>query len=80
MNIFFLDKDPVQCAQWMVDKHVVKMIVETAQLLSTTHRVLDGEFIIEQKRKNGFLTIIEMIFCIKLHTLITHQQFGPDNQ
>jgi len=26
----------------MVDKHVVKMIVETAQLLSTAHRVLDG--------------------------------------
>lgn len=42
MNIFFLDKDPTQCARWMVDKHVVKMIVETAQLLSTAHRVLDG--------------------------------------
>lgn len=26
----------------MVDKHVVKMILETAQLLSTAHRVLDG--------------------------------------
>lgn len=26
----------------MVDKHVVKMILESAQLLSTTHRVLDG--------------------------------------
>ena len=26
----------------MVDKHVVKMIVETAQLLSTAHRYLDG--------------------------------------
>jgi len=27
----------------MVDRHVVKMILETAQLLSTAHRVLDGE-------------------------------------
>jgi hypothetical protein len=27
----------------MVDKHVVKMILETAQLLSTAHRVLDGK-------------------------------------
>jgi hypothetical protein len=27
----------------MVDKHVVKMILETAQLLSTAHRLLDGE-------------------------------------
>ena len=43
MNIFYLDQDPVQAAQWMVDKHVVKMILESAQLLSTAHRVLDGE-------------------------------------
>ena len=25
------------------DKHVVKMILETAQMLSTAHRVLDGD-------------------------------------
>ena len=42
MNIFYIDHDPVQAAQWMVDKHVVKMILESAQLLSTAHRVLDG--------------------------------------
>ena len=42
LNIFYLDEDAKQCAQWMVDKHVVKMILETAQLLSTAHRVLDG--------------------------------------
>jgi len=29
----------------MVDKHVVKMILETAQLLSTAHRLLDGEMV-----------------------------------
>jgi hypothetical protein len=42
VNIFYLDEDPRQCAEWMVDKHVVKMILETAQLLSTAHRILDG--------------------------------------
>ena len=42
MNIFYLSENPVQCARWMVDKHVVKMILETAQLLSTAHRVVDG--------------------------------------
>ena len=42
MNIFYLDHNPVQAARWMVDKHVVKMILESAQLLSTAHRVLDG--------------------------------------
>lgn len=42
MNIFYISTDPVQAAEWMVDKHVVKMILESAQLLSTAHRILDG--------------------------------------
>jgi hypothetical protein len=42
MNIFYLDKEPKTCAEMHVDKHVVKMILEYAQLLSTTHRYLDG--------------------------------------
>lgn len=35
MNIFVLDYDPVQAARAQCDKHVVKMIVETAQMLCT---------------------------------------------
>jgi len=46
MNIFYLNRDPKICAQEHVDKHVVKMILETAQLLSTAHRVIDGTEII----------------------------------
>ena len=42
MNIFYLDTDIKKSVQYHSDKHVVKMIVETAQLLSTAHRVLDG--------------------------------------
>ena len=42
MNIFVLDKDPVVAAQMLCDKHVSKMIVESAQMLSTAHRLLDG--------------------------------------
>lgn len=42
MNIFYISADPVQAAEWMVDKHVVKIILESAQLLSTAHRILDG--------------------------------------
>jgi hypothetical protein len=42
MNIFILDNDPVIAAQEQCDKHVVKMIVESAQMLSTVHRMLDG--------------------------------------
>lgn len=43
MNIFYLDADPILAAQQQCDKHVVKMILETAQLLSTAHRELDGD-------------------------------------
>ena len=42
MNIFVLDKDPKVAAKEHCDKHVVKMIVESAQMLSTAHRILDG--------------------------------------
>ena len=42
MNLFFLSDDPQMCAEWAVDSHCVKMILESAQLLSTAHRVLDG--------------------------------------
>ena len=45
MNIFFLDNDPRVAAEYHNNKHVVKMILETAQLLSTAHRVLDGRLI-----------------------------------
>ena len=38
MNIFFLDDDPKLSAQMQCDKHVVKMILETAQMLSTSAR------------------------------------------
>ena len=42
MNVFFLDYNPKTCAEMHVSKHVVKMIIEYSQLLSTAHRVLDG--------------------------------------
>lgn len=42
MNIFYIDTDPAKAAQMMVDKHVVKMILESAQLMSTAHRICDG--------------------------------------
>ena len=38
MNIFVLDTDVEKCAQYHVDKHVVKMILESAQMLSTANR------------------------------------------
>jgi len=43
LNIFYLSSDIDECAMLHTDKHVVKMILEYAQLLSTAHRVLDGK-------------------------------------
>ena len=43
MNLFYLDRDPVEAARLQCDRHVVKMILETAQMLSTAHIELDGD-------------------------------------
>jgi hypothetical protein len=43
MNIFYLSTDPEKAAKYMYNKHVVKMILESAQLLCTAHVISDGE-------------------------------------
>jgi hypothetical protein len=35
MNLFFIDRCPIKSAQQLCDKHVVKMVLETAQMCST---------------------------------------------
>lgn len=52
MNIFYVDTDPRLCAEWAVDSHCVKMILEASQLLSTAHRLLDGVEYVD-KTKTG---------------------------
>lgn len=44
MNIFFLDEDEEKCAQAYCDKHIVKMPIELAQMLSTAHHVLNSGY------------------------------------
>lgn len=39
MNIFYTDRSPIQCAKYLCDKRTNKMILETAQMLSTACRV-----------------------------------------
>jgi hypothetical protein len=46
MNIFYLSHEVKTCAEMHVDKHVVKMILEYCQLLSTAHRIIDGQMTI----------------------------------
>jgi len=52
MNIFYLHHDPKICAEMHNDKHCIKMILEYCQLLSTAHRVLDGEMYIDKTVNN----------------------------
>jgi hypothetical protein len=40
MNIFILHEHPGPAAQMQADKHVVKMVLESAQMLCTAHRVM----------------------------------------
>jgi hypothetical protein len=43
MNIFFLSFDTKKCAIMHNDKHLVKMIIEMAQLLSTAQHLSNGK-------------------------------------
>jgi len=43
MNLFLLDTNPERAAQAHCDVHCCKLIIESAQLLSTAHREIDGD-------------------------------------
>lgn len=50
MNIFALDTDPVLAAQYHSNIHVVKMILETAQLLCTAHHCSGANYPVPYKK------------------------------
>src|SRR5574343_675238 len=54
MNIFVLDTDVIKCAQYHVDKHCVKMILETTQLLNNAAIVHNPNYVpvYKQTHKN----------------------------
>ena len=52
MNIFYLHENPIQNAKWHIDKHIVKMPIEYAQLMSTAHRILDGDMYWDRTANN----------------------------
>jgi hypothetical protein len=43
MNIFYLHKNPEEAAKLQYNKHVVKMILESAQMLCTAHHCIMGD-------------------------------------
>jgi hypothetical protein len=42
MNLFILSLDPAKVAEYMMDKHIAKIILEAVQMLCTTKRLLDS--------------------------------------
>jgi hypothetical protein len=40
MNLFILSNDPAKTAEYMMDKHIAKIILEAVQMLCTTYRLL----------------------------------------
>ena len=49
MNIFYLDKCPHKAAKLQYNKHIVKMILESAQMLCAAHHVLGSSIDIPYK-------------------------------
>ena len=49
MNIFILHSNPQRAARWHADKHVVKMILESVQMLYTAHWTLAFPFLLQCK-------------------------------
>lgn len=72
MNIFYLDHNPNVAARAMTDKHVVKMILESAQLLSTAHRVLDGTPVLKVSKSGSKLTRYDHPLPLYQATHINH--------
>jgi hypothetical protein len=57
MNIFVLDTNPSKAAKLLCDQHVVKMIVESAQMLCTTHWLTGGQAQYKATHRNHPCTI-----------------------
>ena len=72
MNIFVLDSDAATSARMMCDKHVVKLILESCQLLSTAHHVLDGDPLEVNTGKRKYKTFICTKKNICKATMVNH--------
>lgn len=53
MNIFFLSRCPRKAARYAVDKHVVKMLLETCQLLYTCHHAMGSTLLKDAPFRKG---------------------------
>lgn len=54
MNIFWLDEDMARCAEYHCDKHVVKMLLESVQILNTVLYKAYYDRVVETKPQDSF--------------------------
>ena len=66
MNIFFTDEDPVVAAQNLDDKRVIKMILESAQMLCTALRLNNAPHL--AKYKSTHINHPSNIWCRETRT------------
>lgn len=63
MNVFVCDYDPIVAAKSLADKHVVKMVVETTQLLSTACHLqnisFEGQYKATHKHHPCLIALLE---------------------
>ena len=55
VNFFYLDKDPKKCAQYYCNKHVIKIPIEIAQILSKIHYDLNSNINFSKIYKNSMV-------------------------
>ena len=55
VNFFYLDKDPKKCAQYYCNKHVLKIPIEIAQILSKIHHDLNSNIDFSKIYKNSIV-------------------------
>jgi hypothetical protein len=72
MNIFVVDNDAATSAKMLCDSHVVKMILESCQLLSTAHHVLDGDPLEINTGKRKYKTFVCTKKNICKATMVNH--------
>jgi len=63
MNLFFLSKDPVKAAQLQCDRHIVKMVIETAQMLSAAHHVNGSQLDTDMLYKKTHVNHPSTVWC-----------------
>ena len=72
MNIFILHNNPTRAAQMQCDKHVVKMILESCQMLSTIHHLHNSPSPYKPTHKNHPCTVWARECRANYVWLVTH--------